>query len=133
MGLVGVYRPSVFKLKALFSNFLIRVFLDHELTCDLVPTLFPVYSGVKNHDDHLIDTGIAADESKPALFHRPEFVIICDKAIVVKLVLIEGVLMEEQNLIFWAQLMNRNNIFLCSLYLNIPNDVAFEGCHEEAI
>jgi len=126
MRLIGVHSPPCRQIRLfLFQLLPIRPF-HHELPSHFVPILLPIQSCVKNKNGYAINPSVISNQSKPAIGHRPEFVLILDQPIIVQLILIEGTLMVGSNGVAGTQLLNRYDCLLDSLHFDLPINVPLE-------
>ena len=81
MGLVWIRAPFSTELKAMFFNVIPFSLFHHELSSDFVLSLFPVNSRIQDHDNYVIHSDVASDESKPILSHTSELIFVLDETI----------------------------------------------------
>ena len=99
MGLVWIRAPFSTELKAMFFNIIPFCLLHHELPPYFVLSLFPVNSRIQDHDNYVIHSDVASDESKPILSHTSELILILDETIIIEFIFVKGTLLIELDLV----------------------------------
>lgn len=133
MWLIWIQCPSCFKLEILLFHFIPCVLLHHKLSCYFIPSLFPINSCIQYQNCYLINSSVHSYQSEPAAFHWSEFIIVNNKSVIIKLILIKWTLVVKLNRILRTKFMDRNYVFFCSFNLYLSLNMTLKRWNEETI
>lgn len=133
MRLMRISTPCSTELKTFLFYFTPFWLSNHELSAYFLPPLLPVNPGIKNHDYHIINSNVAANQAKPIFLHASKLVLILNESIIVKFIFIQWTLMIKLYLILRTQLVQWYHWLLYSLYVCISTYMSLKGSHIKAI
>jgi hypothetical protein len=126
MRLIGVHVPSRREFKLLGLEFVPTGPLNHELSCNPVPSLLPIDPRVVDNHSHVVNAGVVADQSKPTACHRSKLVFVLDETVIVELILVHRPLKVKGNRIVGPELLQWDYAFIDSFNLYLTFQMALE-------